>query len=157
MKPALPPFQWSNFVVRYPHDVGAPGLAAALEWTPDLGRKFGGVNSRVNTGIAPQTDVRELLDTWDIWPAHGDCNDYAVTKRYELMKLGFPASVLLLCEVHRSEDGAKIDHMVLFARTTEGNIVLDNLTPALLSEGNMPYKVVRLQSPSDPNVWESPE
>ena len=156
MNKALPPFQWTNFKLRYPHDVGAPGETPPLEWTPDLGRIFGGVNSRVNTGIVSETDTRALLDTWDIWPARGDCNDYAVTKRSELLRLGYPASVLLLAEVHRSVDAAKVDHMVLFVRTRTGNIVLDNLTPALLSEGTMPYTIIRVQSKTDPDVWESP-
>lgn len=147
----LEPFQWDNFKLRYPDSVGAAGETPPITWTLDVARQIGGINARVNTGIKPKADSRGVLDTWDIWPEFGDCNDYAVTKRSELLKADYPASVLLLEEVHIPSLGQ--DHLVLNLRTDRGEIVLDNRTPALMDRVDTEYVRIRHQSQSDPEVW----
>lgn len=146
----LPPFQWTNFTLRYPASIGVAGNAPPIAWNSDVARQIGAINARVNSGITPQPDLRGYSDTWDVWPAVGDCNDFAVTKRSELLKAGFPASVLLLEEVHIPGD---VDHMILNLRTDRGEIVLDNLTPALMDRGSTRYIRIKQQSPADPGVW----
>ena len=73
-----------------------------------------------------------------------------MSKRDELLKAGLPASCLLLAR-GRDPDGEH--HLVLIVRTSQDDIVLDNLTVALLSKQDMPYRMVRMQAPDDPNKW----
>lgn len=146
----LEPFQWDNFKLRYPNSVGIAGEAPPIAWSSEIARQIGGINARVNTGIKPKADSRGTLDTWDIWPALGDCNDYAVTKRSELLKVGYPASVLLLEEVKCSNG---VGHLILNLRTDRGLIVLDNLTSAMMDRGDTDYTRVMMQSDSNPEVW----
>jgi predicted transglutaminase-like cysteine proteinase len=150
MQKALPPFAWSEFKVKHPTSVGAAGLTDPLPWSQALSRQLAAVNSKVNNAIVPTPDTRGLSDTWDLFPARGNCNDYAVSKRDELLKAGLPASCLLLAEVV-IPDGEH--HMVLIVRTSQDDIVLDNLTVALLSKQDMPYRMVRMQAAEDPNKW----
>jgi predicted transglutaminase-like cysteine proteinase len=42
---------------------------------------------------------------------------------------------------------------VLIVRTSQDDIVLDNLTVALLSKQDMPYRMVRMQAADDLNKW----
>jgi len=95
----------------------------------------------------PQSD--RLLD-WLINPARGDCNDYAVTKRHELLSRGWPSRVLLLSEVVTSWGK---HHLVLVVRTRSGDLVLDNLTPQIKPWARTPYRWVRMQMPNSPRLW----
>ena len=150
MQQTLPPFAWSEFKVKHPTSVGAAGLTDPLPWSLALSRQLAAVNDKVNNAIMAKPDSRGLGDTWDLFPAQGNCNDFAVSKRDELLKAGLPASCLLLAEVVIA-DGEH--HLVLIVRTSQDDIVLDNLTVALLSKQDMPYRMVRMQAPDDPNKW----
>ena len=58
------------------------------------------VNKTVNAAIVPEPSTEGLAgEKWLINPASGDCNDYEVSKRFELLKRGWPARALLLSEV----------------------------------------------------------
>jgi predicted transglutaminase-like cysteine proteinase len=78
-----------------------------------------------------------------IAPASGDCEDYAVTKRAELLDRGWPARALLLSEVTTASGE---HHMVLVVRTKSGDLVLDNLTHEVRLWFNVPYQSIRMQS-----------
>lgn len=147
----LPPMAWTVFASRYPDSVGAAGLTDPLPWSMDLSRELAQVNDEANA-IPPDTRPQGLDDTWDVRPAVADCNDYAVTKRDALLRRGHPASVLLLAEVIMP--GGK-HHLVLIVRTSRDDVVLDSLTPALMSRQDVKYKFLRVQSPADPNAWTS--
>ncbi len=127
---ALPPFAWSAFET-------APQLTRA----ETLDR----VNRLVNAAIAPRYGEISPTDPWQIAPHEGFCHDYAVTKRWLLLALGFKVSELLLCECIGPHGQ---HHLVLRA----GDVVLDNLTDEI---GPMRYKVVRQQSAGNPDVWEA--
>ena len=58
----------------------------------------------------------------------GDCEDYVLEKRRELMHKGLSASDLLITVV-RKPDGE--GHAMLTVRTDKGDFVLDNLTDAV--------------------------
>ena len=64
-------------------------------------------------------------EKWLINPSHGDCNDYAVSKRSELLARGWPTRALLLSEVVTAWGE---HHLVLVVRSSAGDLVLDNLT-----------------------------
>ena len=83
-------------------------------------------------------------------PDRGDCNDYAVSKRHELLKRGWPAGALLLSEVVTNSGE---HHLVLVVRTRSGDLVLDNLTPQIKPWSRAPYRWVRIQMPNQTRLW----
>ncbi|MCK1328804.1 MULTISPECIES: transglutaminase-like cysteine peptidase [unclassified Bradyrhizobium] len=109
------------------------------------------INRTINLAIAPMRNERGLAgEEWVINPARGDCNDYAVSKRHELLQRGWPARVLLLSEV--VVDSGE-HHLVLLVRTESGDVVLDNLTPQIVPWSRTPYRWVRVQSPGRDGLW----
>ena len=111
------------------------------------------VNKIVNTTIVPEPNTEGLAgEKWLINPAGGDCNDYAVSKRFELLKRGWPARALLLSEVVTNWGE---HHLILVVRTSVGDLVLDNLTPQIRSWTRAPYRWVRMQTSKNPNFWAS--
>jgi len=109
------------------------------------------VNARVNRSIRPERNTGGLAaERWVIAPHAGDCNDYAVTKRHELLAQGWPSRSLLLAEVVTNWGE---HHLVVVVRTGEGDFVLDNMTAAIQSWSRTPYQWVRVQSPRDPKWW----
>jgi predicted transglutaminase-like cysteine proteinase len=111
------------------------------------------VNSTVNAAIGPEPNTEGLAgEKWLINPASGDCNDYSVSKRFELLKRGWPARALLLGEVVTSWGE---HHLILVVRTSVGDLVLDNLSPQIRPWTRAPYRWVRMQSPKNPNFWAS--
>jgi predicted transglutaminase-like cysteine proteinase len=109
------------------------------------------VNQTINVAIAPERNELGLAgEAWFINPPRGDCNDYAVSKRHELLQRGWPARVLLLGEV---VVGSGEHHLVLLVRTRSGDVVLDNLTPQIKPWWRTPYRWVRVQSPGSNRLW----
>jgi predicted transglutaminase-like cysteine proteinase len=91
-----------------------------------------------------------LAEEWLVSPKYGDCNDYAVTKRHELLALGWPSRTLLLSEVATSWGE---HHLVLVVRTAGGDVVLDNLNANVYPVSKARYEWVRIQSPLNPKFW----
>ena len=110
------------------------------------------VNSDVNEAITPE-ETRAEPRRWSIYPQSGDCNDFAVTKRHELMRRGVPSGALRLAAV-QLPDGE--DHLVLIVATDAGELVLDNLLPAIRPFRETRYRLVRRQSAKDPKLWVRP-
>ena len=109
------------------------------------------VNRNVNANIRPiHKPVSGSIDTWAINPDQGDCNDYAVTKRHQLIQLGLPSSALLLAAVQTSRGEG---HLVLVVRTDRGDYVLDNLTSQIRSWRATGFRWVKRQSIDDPQSW----
>ncbi len=92
------------------------------------------------------------FEEWLIAPQAGDCKDYAITKRHELLERGWPSRALLLSEVI-VPDGEH--HLVLVVRTKDGDLVLDNLNasirPATMTFRQ--YQWVRMEMPQNPKFW----
>jgi len=151
--PTLPPMAYSLFCVRYQDECrsrpmfrGGPVRLTAERWAA-----LKEVNRNVNQDIIPERNERGLAgETWLIGPDRGDCNDYAVTKRHELMERGWPARALLLSEVVTNSGE---HHLVLVVRTKTGDLVLDNLTPQIKPWSRAPYRWVRIQSPNSTKLW----
>jgi len=80
----------------------------------------------------------------------GDCEDYALLKRHELLKLGWSPSVLLITVV---SDEKGEGHAVLTARTTAGDFILDNRVDAVRVWNQAPYRFLMRQSSLNPWVW----
>jgi predicted transglutaminase-like cysteine proteinase len=152
--PTLPPFAHTRFCLVYPAECQVHGLrfrggpiALTHKRRGDLIR----INAEVNRTIRPQRASESIADEeWLIAPASGDCNDYAVTKRHELLARGWPARALLLAEVVIPSGE---HHLVLVVRTREGDLVADNLKVAIRLWTETRYRWVRIQSPANPLLW----
>jgi predicted transglutaminase-like cysteine proteinase len=151
--PTLPPMAYTQFCVRYRDECrkrpifrGGPVKLTEERWA-DLRE----VNQVVNRGIAPESNELGVAgEKWLINPASGDCNDYAVSKRHELLARGWPARALLLAEVVVSSGE---HHLVVVVRTRTGDLVLDNLNPQIKPWARVPYRWVRVQLPSSQKLW----
>lgn len=151
--PALAPFQHVRFCLRYPSDCKSdPTGNQRIDLNADTSELLKRVNRSVNAAIAPRVKdyATNLEDRWTIAPASGDCNDYAVTKRHELVASGLPARALRLSVV-KTESG--VGHLVLIAATTKGDLVLDNRTDAIRPWQRTGYEWLKIQSRLDARFW----
>ncbi len=114
-------------------------------------RELDNVNRAVNVAISPKAEAAGA-DKWQLDPAVGDCEDYALSKRHRLIAMGWPSSATLLARV-RTPHGAL--HIVLVAATDRGNYVLDNLSPTVRLADDTPYRWESIQSATDPLKWRS--
>ena len=155
--PVAGPFAYTHFCVRYADDCRVHNrqfrrphpVALTTERRHDLIE----VNARVNREITPKHYVNNTsFDTWRIAPHAGDCNDFAVTKRHELLARGWPSRALLLSEVVTSWGE---HHLVLVVRTQHQDYVLDNLNANIRPWSRAPYLWVRAQDPYEPALWAS--
>jgi predicted transglutaminase-like cysteine proteinase len=160
LEPALAPMAHTMFCLRYQDDCQIHqvdfrkrNVALTAERLNELNR----LNREVNRAIAPQANLGGLAtEEWIVSPPAGDCNDYAVTKRHELLALGWPARSLLLSEVVVPSGE---HHLILVVRgkDTDSNrnidLVLDNLNYNLRLVGMTTYQWVRVQSPINPKFW----
>lgn len=150
----LAPFQHIRFCLRYPSECKSSSSDSdRIDMTPHTAELLNRVNTTVNLAIAPREKSYggNLEDSWTISPSAGDCNDYAVTKRHELIKAGLPSSALRLSVV-RTPSG--IGHLVLVVATTKGDLVMDNLRETLRSWRSTGYQWLKIQSQSDPRYWQ---
>jgi predicted transglutaminase-like cysteine proteinase len=152
----LPPMAFTQFCLRYtdqckPQQTMFRG--GPLRLTADRWEDLKDVNRNVNSAIIPERNTEGLAgEKWLINPARGDCNDYAVSKRSELLARGWPGRTLLLSEVVTSWGE---HHLVLVVRTSAGDLVLDNMTPQIRPWARAPYQWVRIQTTRNPNYWAS--
>jgi predicted transglutaminase-like cysteine proteinase len=126
---------------------------APIELTRKLWATIVSVNNSVNTRITPRTDM-EMWGKEEVWSypdnGFGDCEDYALEKRRELMNIGVPAGDLLMT-VARQPNGD--GHAVLTVRTSLGEFILDNLQPKVLAWTDTDYTYLKRQSTENSGVW----
>jgi predicted transglutaminase-like cysteine proteinase len=152
----LAPMAYTEFCLRYEDQCRQPKImfrGGPVRLTSERWNDLKEVNKVVNRRIVPERNALGLAaETWLIGPDRGDCNDYAVTKRHELLGRGWPARALLLSEVVvRSGE----HHLVLVARTKSGDLVLDNLTSQIKPWSHVSYRWVRIQKPNSARLWAS--
>lgn len=113
------------------------------------------VSRRVNRAIRRASDV-EIHGREDVWVLpgghrpSGDCEDYVLAKRRALIEEGVDAAALSIAIV-RTRRGEQ--HAVLLVATSEGEQVLDNLTPWVLPWREAPYEWLERQAPGQPRIW----
>jgi predicted transglutaminase-like cysteine proteinase len=144
---AVAPDGFVRFCEAMPQECPAVvGEETPLGTSPERLRQLDAVNRDVNHSIAPATDL-ELYGLDDYWAlptqGSGDCEDYALLKRHNLMRLGWSANALLLTVV-RDAEGA--GHAVLTARTAQGDFILDNKTDEVRLWSATPYGFVMRQA-----------
>jgi predicted transglutaminase-like cysteine proteinase len=150
--PTLSPFQHVRFCLRYPADCKSdPTEITTVDLTAETLETIHRVNRDVNASIMPVGKSTAIADGgWTVSPASGDCNDYAVTKRHELVRSGFPAKAVRLAVVKTTSG---IGHLVLVVSTNKGDLVLDNLSETIQPWQFTKYQWLKIQSASDARYW----
>lgn len=137
---------------RMPKECAASGKVGPVQLTRNLWSRMIDVNNTVNTMIAPRTDM-EMWGKEEYWSypdSEGDCEDYVLEKRRQLVALGVPVGDLLITVVRQPNgDG----HAVLTVRTSMGDFVLDNLEPKILPWTDTEYTFLKRQSEKNAGVW----
>jgi predicted transglutaminase-like cysteine proteinase len=151
--PAQPPHGFVRFCDANP-DECAPdhGPEARFDASAERLKELDDINRTVNKDIAPATDleVYGVNEYWTLPRTRGDCEDYALLKRHDLIEKGWPVSALLMTVV-RDEKGE--GHAVLTARTVQGDFILDNKAEEVRLWNKTPYQYVMRQSYLNPKVW----
>lgn len=106
------------------------------------------VNWAVNRAITARPD--EGFDSWDIDVTEGDCDDFALQKRADLIARGWPTDRLRLA-ITRLPEG--IWHAVLLVRIEGVDYALDNLSTRVQPWDETPYEYLMLQGHDNPKAW----
>lgn len=109
-------------------------------------------NNRLNTEIVPITDLDyyQVGELWTYPDGYGDCEDFVLAKRRQLIQYGWDPSTLLIAVVRQSNgDG----HAVLMVRTDRGDLVLDNLDSTIRVWRETPYQFIKRQSQRNAGEW----
>jgi predicted transglutaminase-like cysteine proteinase len=113
------------------------------------------VNRYVNANVKQRADIG-ARDQWNRSGtgrnAVGDCEDLAIEKRLRLIEAGFPAQDLYFAIGYQRRAGL---HLVLIARTEQGDYVLDSRTPYINFWAKAPYVWIMRQSTGQSDVWRS--
>jgi predicted transglutaminase-like cysteine proteinase len=119
----------------------------SIKLTGALMGQLSSINAAVNSAIAPVHRAG-----WMPGRTTGDCKDFALTKRQRLIASGWPSSAVPVAIVRTA---AGEQHLVLVARTDQGDFVLDNLTQSVVPWTHAPYTWEKIQSTIDLWAWRS--
>ncbi len=151
----LPPIGYVEFCERYEQECPSQSVRPRrVVLTAERWRQLTTVNENVNNQIRPVTDaeLHHVPEYWDFPTREGDCEDFVLLKRQYLISMGWPKQALLITVVlDENGDG----HAVLTAVTDRGDFVLDNQRPRVEPWRSVPYRFLKRQSASNPNVWVS--
>ena len=110
------------------------------------------VNAGVNQSVIPVTDEQlyQVAEFWTYPNGYGDCEDYVLAKRRDLINAGWPASALLITVVKQANGEG---HAVLMVRTDRGDLILDNQVGTIDLWSATPYKFIKRQSQAHAGQW----
>ncbi|SPL66165.1 COGs COG3672 [Ochrobactrum soli] len=147
------PYGHKDYCGRNPRDCRSHSVLPPMQLTPQRLKLLQSVSSSVNHRIKPVSD-QDNYGKRDYWTmpvnGKGDCEDYVLMKRAQLMARGISASQLLITMVQGSEA-----HIVLTARTDHGDYILDNMRDEVLPLEKTSYRYIKMQSPSNSGQWVS--
>jgi predicted transglutaminase-like cysteine proteinase len=148
------PIGHTEFCRNFQGECVPSGGAVPHQLTEALWRELIDVNRMVNRTITPVTDLEfyHRDEVWTLPSAYGDCEDYVLLKRSELIRRGWPTGSLLVTVVF---DEVGQGHAVLLAVTSRGELVLDNKTDTVRPWHETAYRFVKRQSETDPRRWVS--
>lgn len=144
-----------------PVETAAPAALAsatapvALAWDTraerDQVKLLNQVNQLVNRTVKKASD-QDLYGQAEYWSLprlvdgklYGDCEDYALEKRRQLMAAGVPETALSIAVAFTARGES---HAVLMVSTQSGDWVLDNLTPWATPWQDLNYRWVERQIP----------
>jgi predicted transglutaminase-like cysteine proteinase len=128
---------------------------ASIVLTPQRLADLTAVTRRVNHSVRETTDF-EQFGREDVWSypvnGKGDCEDYVLEKRRELIATGWPSSVLLITIVR---DKVGDGHAVLTVVTDHGDLVLDSRNDAITDWSQTPYTYYTRQASGDPRSFKT--
>jgi predicted transglutaminase-like cysteine proteinase len=138
---------WTEFCERTPAecavDISQPDTIVITDETREL---IVAVNRHVNRTIKAVKDIKHWgkVDQWDIpTDGRGDCEDYQLLKRKLLAEAGLPRRAMRMTVVlDQHGDG----HAVLTIRTPDADLILDNLTDAVLPWRETSYRFLKRES-----------
>jgi predicted transglutaminase-like cysteine proteinase len=110
------------------------------------------VNSYYNQTVVPVED-RDLYQVDEFWTypnGYGDCEDFALAKRRDLIEAGWNPSTLMIAVVREPNGNG---HAVLMARTDRGDMVLDNQDGTIKLWSDTPYTFLKRQSQTHSGHW----
>lgn len=111
------------------------------------------VNRAVNRSVREISDRRQYgrPEVWSLPTGRGgDCEDFALLKKRELIRLGLAPSKLAIAT---ALDRRRNSHAVLIIRTDQGDYVLDNLTDRMKPWHATGYSFLRMQDITTPSGW----
>lgn len=108
-----------------------------------------GANRTVNSHMVPRSDEAGQ-DVWSVGVRYGDCEDFALAKRRELLRANLPSAAIRIVVAKTASGEA---HALLAVNTNQGLFALDNLRDEILPLNQTGYKIVSIQT-SDPYKWE---
>ncbi len=149
---AFAPPAFYDFCKRERRLCNSTGSAKVAGLTPARLAELKSVNQSVNARIKQKLDSASTGkdDVWGLPSNAGDCEDFAILKKHELMKRGWPSSALLLTVVTYMGQG----HVLLTVRTDQGDMVLDNRTNSVKAWSRTPYRFFARQSQSKYGKWD---
>ncbi|MBN9308353.1 MAG: transglutaminase-like cysteine peptidase [Devosia sp.] len=150
--PTSTPVGHYEFCKSHAGECGAVAGPSAEVLTEKLWAELQETNNAVNASVAPVTDqdLYRVAEYWTYPNGAGDCEDYVLEKRRELIAKGWPASTLLIAVV-RKQDGE--GHAILLVRTDRGDLALDNLDGEIHLWNETPYTYLKRQSQTDASRW----
>ena len=145
--PVLPPAAWVEFCGREPAQCERHGDGNFVDLSAGNWILLRRVNLEVNRQIIHTHDVG---DKWCVNVERGDCEDYALTKRYLLMAAGWPSGALRIA-TGKTPEG--IGHAVLIVSTNRGDLVLDSRVGLIKPVSETDMVLHKIQSQLDPRLW----
>lgn len=134
----------------------SPEIAPSVVMTGPRRAELTRINKTVNARIQPASDetLYGVADHWTAGRTEGDCEDYVIAKKLALIAAGWSADQLLYAVVEGSRTPF---HAVLLVRTSDGDIVLDNLTDQIVPARESGYRFIIRQFAANPYRWVSLE
>ena len=151
---SAPPYGYVQFCISRPkHCKGDGKTFSRVKATEDRLNELDLVNRQVNKAIKPVEDKKQygVEEFWTIpTSGMGDCEEYVLVKRQKLIEKYWPTGALLITVVL---DENRQGHAVLTARTSVGDLILDNKHDDIKLWSKTPYTYIMRQSYLNPNVW----
>lgn len=144
--PTRAPVAFQFFCLQSPKHCRGSGRKE-VRYNTSLKRKLARVNSKVNRSIKP---MRDRGDVWSVGVNRGDCEDYVLTKRRDLIRSGVSAGALRIAVVRT---GGGVGHAVLIVKTDKGDLVLDNRRSSIVKSYQSGYRFISMSS-NHPKRWE---
>ncbi|MBS0295146.1 MAG: transglutaminase-like cysteine peptidase [Proteobacteria bacterium] len=151
---------WNAAFAARRGDAPAAVTGPRLAWTPETRTLVERVNRQVNQAIVEQSDMATygVKDYWAIptlkgKDRYGDCEDYVLMKRRDLIVAGLPPEAMFIA-LARTREGR--EHAVLILATDRGELVLDSLTAWIVPWPQAPYRWLQRQRPGSPFDWSDP-
>jgi predicted transglutaminase-like cysteine proteinase len=151
--PTSIPIGAAEFCKAHRAECGPSASGVEVESLTDTGwQQLVSINEGVNTSVLPITDqdLYQVTEFWTYPKGQGDCEDYALEKRRQLIARGWDSSALLMTVV-RQQNGE--GHAVLMVRTDRGDLVLDNQVGQVLLWKDTTYQFIKRQSQTDSRKW----